>query len=120
MIDNGFRSAPEQSREFTSKELSKMLGMTTTQINYIAKKYNLNQIIRGRKAYYDYYAYKQIEFILKMRALKVEVTKKDLKKLCESSETEEDQHPLVIDKRFLQLGFFPDVVPNCFYDTSSF
>ena len=46
------------------------------------------------------------------------MTKKELKKKAEETEKEtvdlEGLHPLVTDKRCLKLGYWPDVIPDCF------
>lgn len=86
-----------------------------TSIGYLATKFNVNnQTIREILESMDiepmYIDNKQQEYY----------EKKTLDILTDYFDTgkseEEDSHPLVTDKRCLQVSWFPDIVPKCFED----
>jgi hypothetical protein len=50
-----------------------------------------------------------------LRVVRCKELEDEVKKVVEEEkQNSEGNHPLVTDKRFLQLSFFPDVVPKCF------
>ena len=50
-----------------------------------------------------------------LRIVRCKEIEDEVKKLVEEEkQTSEGTHPLVTDKRFLQLSYFPDVTPKCF------
>lgn len=100
---------PEHGRLFTSREIAELLGVSQCQIYFIIRKHNLSYTLEKKKCLFDYPTYKQIKFILESR-----INKKI--KDVEEREEKESEHPLVTDRRFLQLSYFPDVLPKCFQD----
>ena len=112
--------------ELTSKELAKRYGYSQSQINWLGSKFNIPkrknpEYKRGRCGLlYDVDAYDkamaEYKATLKERDLKKSERLKALADKEAAQTADGNAHPLVTDKSFLKLGFFPDVIPNNFED----
>lgn len=102
-------------REYTNNELAKMFKCSTFKIRYIAKLNNIEFAVKRngsyRASYYSEESFQKIKSIIDGQPERVKV----IDKVFNSDELEKE-HPLVKDKRCLQLGYWPDIVPKCFED----
>jgi hypothetical protein len=113
-------SKPEKQKIYTTQEAADLLEVSITQLRRIARQANIEfsfvAINRARNMVFNYDAVRLMQaYWKKNRSDRTKVAKAAIKK----TEPEEDEissadHPLVKDKRFLKLSYFPDVVPNCF------
>lgn len=101
-----------ESRLFSTQEIAKLLNCNVSTVQRIAKDRNIVRVFKKngntRTAYFSYASYRLIESVLQ---------KHRTKKLGEPKVTvieKAEEHPLVTDKRLLNLYYFPDVIPDCF------
>ena len=102
-------SIPAEARLFSTFEVAKAAGLHPAQINALARKYGvLYSIVNvngNRKARFTYESMRRLVLIAKTAPKKRdELQFNDV----------ENEHPLVTDKRCLNLSYWPDVVPVCF------
>lgn len=112
---------PEVQKVYTTKEVAELLDTSEAIVRGIVQYHHLDQSIVSTKstraAIYSYDTVRQIKEIHEARCKRINVNeqKRRLAELEEKEMTElEEQHPLVIDKRFLKLNYFPETVPSCF------
>ena len=113
-------SRPEKQKVYTTQEAADLLGVSVTHLRRIARQANIEfsfvAINRARNMVFNYDAVRLMQAYWKKNCSdRAKVAKATVK----NTEPEEDEisctdHPLVTDKRFLKLSYFPDVVPNCF------
>ncbi len=115
-----YTSKPDVQKVYTTKEVAYLLDTSEAIVRGIVQYHNLDQSIVSttatRTAIYSYDTVRQIKEIHEARQKKMKMCEQ--KRILESMETEEQEelHPLVKDKRFLKLSYFPEVVLNCFED----
>ena len=111
-------SKPDVQKVYTTKEVADLLDISDGMVRGIVTYHNLDQTLvktsHGRIAVYTYDTVRQIKEIHEARAKQMKMAEQQ--KLLKSMEADEqaELHPLVTDKRFLKLSYFPEVVPNCF------
>ena len=94
------RNTPVVKEEIGIGMVAAKFKLTRGCIREIAKKYNIEPICyKKHMEVYPYCIYDIVKNHL-------DITKVE----------NEDEHPLVTDKRFLRVDFFPDVTPKCFED----
>lgn len=114
-----YTSSPDTQKLYTTNEIAHLLNITAATVRSIAYYHNIEykviSTIKSRQAMFTYDAYRMIKEIHETgRAKDVQEAKK-ARELEEGQTLEEaDLHPLVKDKRFLKLGYFPETVPDCF------
>lgn len=112
----------EEGRLFSIKEIAKMLDCSLLEIRNIINYYHINfeKKVSGngaRYAFYSYQAFKRIELLHESRKEKVRDKKNILcRKVQKEKNNDMDEHPLVTDKRCLDLNWWPDITPSCFAD----
>ena len=105
---------------FTTKEVAELAGCSTATVNAVALEFNIDRIVRPaentRRAYYPKTsAEKLIDIIQCRRDRRFKDAKKAAQTITEET-TPEELHPLVTDKRCLNLKWWPDVIPDSFKD----
>ncbi|MBO7714184.1 MAG: hypothetical protein J6S85_11475 [Methanobrevibacter sp.] len=112
---------PDVQKVFTTSEVSEFLNITEATVRSIVKYHNLDFTIaktsRARAAVYSYDTVRQIKEIHDTREKLLRASEQ--RRILANMETDAEQeelHPLVTDKRFLKLSYFPETVPNCFAD----
>ena len=107
-----------EENNYTTKQLAELLGISSSCIANIAIRYNIpKKVLIAEKARVAYFSKDSLE---KFRSILDEMQDKRAK--WEQKRTEataalaeaEALHPLVTDKRCLNLNWWPDVVPECF------
>lgn len=105
---------------YTVTELAELFNVTCDTIRNISNRMNLpHDYVTRHKARLAIYPYESVKIIQehfdareKLRKLAEERKVKNFVN-DETAEGAED-HPLVKDKRFLSLSYFPNVIPDCF------
>ena len=112
-----------EENNYTTKQLAKLLGTSSSCISNIAIRYNIpKKVLIAEKARVAYFSKESLE---KFRNILDEMQDKRAKweqKRTEATaalEEAEILHPLVTDKRCLNLNWWPDVVPECFKELSA-
>lgn len=112
-----------EENNYTTKQLAELLGTSSSCISNIAIRYNIpKKVLIAEKARVAYFSKESLE---KFRNILDEMQDKRAKwkqKKAEATaalEEAEALHPLVIDKRCLNLNWWPDVVPECFKELSA-
>ena len=121
------------NKYFRTSELASMFGISESSVSNFYSRYKIKpakkQIKKVKKGgatigWWDYSAYlklKEWRAIIEERkvppkkiepSVKVEIIPKKVIDI----EAERKAHPLVKDDRFFEVGFFPDVEPECFKD----
>lgn len=113
-----YTSKPDVQKVYTTEEVAELLEVSTAIVRSIVVYNNLDQKVlptdKGRRAYYTYDTFRQIKAIHENKLKKRNAfIKNQQNKQTETNEADADAHPLVKDKRFLNLSFFPDVIPDC-------
>ena len=103
----------EERRLFSIKEIAKMLDCSLLEIRNIINYYHIKfeKMVSGngvKYAVYSYQAFMRIKVYHESRMEKARDKKKKIMIL--------DEHPLVTDKRCLDLNWWPDITPSCFAD----
>ena len=111
-----------EENNYTTKQLAKLLGTSSSCISNIAIRYNIpKKVLIAEKARVAYFSKESLE---KFRNILDEMQDKrakwEQKKVEATAALEEAEtlHPLVTDKRCLNLNWWPDVVPECFKELS--
>lgn len=113
-----YTSKPDIQKVYTTREVADLLNISDGMVRGIVNYHGLDQQIvitkNSRAAVYTYDTVRQIKEIHEAREKKMKVAEQQ--KLIKNMETDEEAalHPLVKDKRFLKLSYFPETVPNCF------
>ena len=112
-----------EANNYTTKQLAELLGTSSSCISNIAIRYNIpKKVLIAEKARVAYFSKESLE---KFRNILDEMQDKRAKweqKKTEATaalEEEEALHPLVTNKRCLNLNWWPDVVPECFKELSA-
>ena len=112
-----------EENNYTTKQLAELLGTSSSCISNIAIRYNIpKKVLIAEKARVAYFSKESLE---KFRNILDEMQDKRAKweqKRTEATaalEEAETLHPLVTDKRCLNLNWWPDVVPECFKELSA-
>lgn len=115
---------PEVQKIYTTNEIALLLNTSAAIVRNIVGYYNIPHSIaptgNSRAAYYSYDTMRIIKQYYEAIQNRADAHQKALlrKKLNEEeNEAEENDHPLVTDKRFLKLSYFPDVIPECFKES---
>ena len=103
---------------YTAAQVADMAGCTTSWVSAIACKFDIERIVRpnhiSKVAWYPKESAEKIVEIVNLKKAKA-LSKKKVKEVQNGIPDEEAAlHPLVTDKRFLKLSYFPDIVPKCF------
>ena len=111
-----------EENNYTTKQLAELLGTSSSCISNIAIRYNIPKKVliaeKARVAYFSKESFEQFRNILdemQDKRAKWEQKKAEATAALEEAET---LHPLVTDKRCLNLNWWPDVVPECFKELS--
>ena len=113
-----YTSRPDIQKVYTTKEVADLLDTSEAIVRGIVQYHNLDQKIvpttSSRVAVYTYDTVRQIKEIHEARQKRMKMSEQ--KKILANLETDEQEelHPLVKDKRFLKLNYFPETVPSCF------
>lgn len=112
-----------EENNYTTRQLAELLGTSSSCISNIAIRYNIpKKVLIAEKARVAYFSKESLE---KFRNILDEMQDKRAKweqKRTEATaalEEAETLHPLVTDKRCLNLNWWPDVVPECFKELSA-
>lgn len=90
---------------YSPKDISDMTGLTRPYICSIARVLGIKPIEKTRLSFRKvYYSEDQVKKIIDY------INTKGIKK---ETSAEEEQNPLVTDKRFYNLSYFPDMIPEC-------
>lgn len=115
-----YTSKPDIQKIYTTQEIAEYLDTSETIVRNIASYYHIQRSVaptgNSRAAFYTYDAVREIKAHFEAKKNK-ESQAKIRQKLLEKELMDEELstlHPLVKDKRFLKLSYFPDVVPDCF------
>lgn len=113
---------PEVQKIYTTEEIAMILDVSTARVRNIANYYHIEHTVlptsNSRAAVYSYDAMRQIKECYETMKKKSDRLK--LQQIAESiqksndQEASENEHPLVTDKRFLKLSYFPETTPSCF------
>lgn len=104
---------------YTASQVADMAGCTSSWVSAIANQFQIERIVRpnhiSKVAYYPKESAEKIVEIVNLKKSNAYNTKK-AKAVAENPTPDEDEnlHPLVTDKRFLKLNYFPETVPSCF------
>ena len=114
---------PDKQKSYSVLEAADLLNTSDMEIRRIIGYYKIkHEIVRtkqSRAIMIDYDAYRLVKDIheekekRRQEAAERAVIKRQ-KAEEENGADDAEAHPLVKDKRFLKLSFFPDVVPDCF------
>ena len=118
----GIFEKPDVQKVYTVQETADLLEASCDEVRkYIVYRNIPHKVIRtkeSRAIILDYDAVRLIKEYHEAKLKKREETKKNelLKKQSEETAGTEkaEDHPLVTDKRCLELSWWPDVVPDCF------
>lgn len=106
----GIAQRPENERRFTTEDVIKALGVSRAFIFNTCTKYGIiyETQLEGntKRAYFSYENMQEIKHYIGRAKHKSELELQ--------AEESEDAHPLVTDKRCLNLNYWPDSVPACF------
>ena len=112
-----------EANNYTTKQLAELLGISSSCVNNIAIRYNIPKKVliaeRARVAYFSKDSLEKFRNILdemQDKRAKWEQKKAETTAALEEAET---LHPLVTDKRCLNLNWWPDVVPECLKELSA-
>lgn len=113
---------PKKLKIYTTEEAAELLNTSCDDVRRIINYYKIDhQLISTKKSrviIMTYDALKLVAEYCKQRiqrreemARKAEIRKQLAEEVLTS---EAELHPLVKDKRFLNLNYWPDVIPDCF------
>lgn len=112
-----------EENNYTTKQLAELLGTTSSCISNMAIRYNIPKKVliaeKARVAYFSKESLEQFRNILdEMQDKRAKWEQKRTEATAELEEAE-TLHPLVTDKRCLNLNWWPDIVPECFKELSA-
>ena len=104
---------------YTTKQVAELTGVSSSCISNIALRYKIEKKIviaeKARVAYFSKENFEKIRDILdEMQDKRAKWEQKKAEATAAELEEAEALHPLVTDKRCLNLNWWPDVVPECF------
>ncbi len=112
-----------EENNYTTRQLAELLGISSSCVSNIAIRYNIpKKVLISKKARVAYFSKESLE---KFRNILDEMQDKRAKweqkrtEATASLEEAETLHPLVTDRRCLNLNWWPDVVPECFKELSA-
>jgi predicted transcriptional regulator len=113
-----------EENNYTTKQLAELLGISSSCVNNIAIRYNIPKKVliaeRARVAYFSKDSLEKFRNILdEMQDKRSKWEQKKAEATAAELEEAETLHPLVTDKRCLNLNWWPDVVPECFKELSA-
>ncbi len=108
-----------EENNYTTKQLAELLGTSSSCVSNIAIRYNIPKKVliaeKSRVAYFSKESLEKFRNILdEMQDKRAKWEQKRTEATAAELEEAEALHPLVKDKRFLKLSYFPNVVPDCF------
>lgn len=116
-----YNQRPDVQKFYSVQETADLLDTSCDEVRRIVLYYKVkHETVRTRQSkaiMLDYDAYRLVKDIHEEKEQKRKEAAKnaELKKQKHEEETDgAEKHPLVKDKRFLSLSFFPDVIPDCF------
>lgn len=103
---------PEEERTFNTTEIARLLNISITSVGKFARRMGIEPKIVQNKTHAFIFNWTEYKLIQKevQQNKKINAMKNKEKTLYEK----ESDHPLVTDKRLLNLYYFPDVIPDCF------
>ena len=118
-----YTQRPDVQKFYTVQETADLLDTSCDEVRRIVLYYKVkHETVRTRQSkaiMLDYDAYRLVKDIheekeqrRKEAAERAVIRKQKAEE--ENGADDESAHPLVKDKRFLKLSFFPDVIPDCF------
>lgn len=110
-----------EENNYTTRQLAELLGTTSSCISNIAIRYNIPKKVliaeKARVAYFSKESLEQFRNILdEMQDKRAKWEQKKTEAAAAELEEAETLHPLVTDKRCLNLNWWPDVTPVCFQE----
>lgn len=120
-----YTSKPEVQKIYTTQEIAEYLETTCSVIRNIVSYYHIPRSVvpteNSRAAFYSYDAVREIKeyFEAKKSKERQAIIRQKLLEKELTDEEAETLHPLVTDKRCLNLNWWPDVVPECFKELSA-
>lgn len=104
---------------YTTKQVAELTGVSVSCVSNIALRYKIEKKVviaeKARVAYFSKESLEQFRNILdEMQDKRAKWEQKKAEAQAAELEEAETLHPLVKDKRCLNLNWWPDVVPNCF------
>ena len=116
-----YTQRPDVQKFYTVQETADLLDTSCDEVRRIVLYYKVkHETVRTRQSkaiMLDYDAYRLVKDIHeeKEQRRKEAAKNAELKKQKHEEETDgAEKHPLVKDKRFLSLSYFPNVIPDCF------
>ena len=116
-----YTQRPDVQKFYTVQETADLLDTSCDEVRHIVLYYKVkHETVRTRQSkaiMLDYDAYRLVKDIHeeKEQRRKEAAKNAELKKQKHEEETDgAEKHPLVKDKRFLSLSYFPNVIPECF------
>ena len=117
----GTYSKPQTQKIYTTDETAELLNISCDEVRRIVNYYKIeHKIISTKKSRVIILTYDAVRLVKeryeeKQRRREEAARMAELKKQKHEEEIDgAEKHPLVKDKRFLSLSYFPDVVPDCF------
>ena len=108
---------------YTTRQIAELIGVTVSCVSSIALRYKIDKkVLIAEKSRVAYFSKESLE---KFRNILDKMQNKRAKWQQKKTETtaaiEEAAalHPLVTDKRCLNLNWWPDVIPECFKEISA-
>ena len=106
---------------YTTQQVAELAGCSDAHVANLASRYHIYKItqptLNGKRAYYPKEsAEKIIEIMCTAREKRLEAAKKKAEQTKAENEASAELHPLVTDKRCLNLRYWPDITPKCFAD----
>ena len=112
-----------EENNYTTRQLAELLGTSSSCISNIAIRYSIpKKVLIAEKARVAYFSKESLEqFRNILDEMQDKRAKWEQKKAEATAALEEAEalHPLVTDKRCLNLNWWPDVVPECFKELSA-
>ena len=116
-----YTQRPDVQKFYSVQETADLLDTSCDEVRRIVLYYKVkHETVRTRQSkaiMLDYDAYRLVKDIHeeKEQRRKEAAKNAELKKQKHEEETDgAEKHPLVKDKRFLSLSYFPNVIPDCF------
>lgn len=103
---------PEKQRTFTTEQIAELLQISVSFLLNTARRNNLQ--IKKRKDCSHAYYWSYLDFKIIERAVRVNKKINAMRRPKNVQNSSAAEHPLVTDKRLLNLYYFPDVIPDCF------
>jgi len=105
---------PEQERTFSTQEITELLNISHAFVMSVSRRLGLEIKKKNDETHacvWSYLDFKRIEKAVKQNK-KINAMRRPKNVLYSNAQ----EHPLVTDKRCLNLYYWPDVIPDCFKD----